>query len=245
MKAAVIAALQSCQNSLEYRKNSFELYGADFMLDENLNPWLIEINSSPALGPSTPVTEKLCSNVLEDTMKVVLDRRENKNCDIGRFDLAYKQQYINVPSYMGCTLSVEGISLTKKKTTADTEKLKSQNDKQSNFTLCTQSISMSPALTEATQLAISPGEKASDELITRNTFSSESCETETSNEKILPDNSYSKTSPRCKLKPHKNKGSYRMKRSGKESKNKLRESLFSSSFHNEFTAGGCHNTEEK
>ncbi|XP_057295965.1 tubulin tyrosine ligase 3-like isoform X2 [Hydractinia symbiolongicarpus] len=111
MKNAIIAVLQSCQDSLEYRKNAFELYGADFMLSEDLQPWLIEINSSPALGASTPVTEILCRNVIEDTLKVVLDRRENKLCDTGRFELAFKRPYVVIPSYMGCTIAVEGTSL--------------------------------------------------------------------------------------------------------------------------------------
>ena len=111
MKSSIAAALQCCQTSLEYRKNSFELYGADFMLSENFNPWLIEINSSPALGASTPVTERLCRNVIEDTLKVVLDRRDNKQADIGRFELAFRQPYISAPSYMGCNLFVEGTAI--------------------------------------------------------------------------------------------------------------------------------------
>lgn len=111
MKSSIVAALQSCQTSLEYRKNSFELYGADFMLSENLDPWLIEINSSPALGASTPVTERLCRNVIEDTLKVVLDRRENRQADTGRFELAFRQTYVSLPSYMGCNIAVEGTGI--------------------------------------------------------------------------------------------------------------------------------------
>ena len=33
---------------IEHKSNSFELYGFDFILDYKLNPWLIEVNRSPA-----------------------------------------------------------------------------------------------------------------------------------------------------------------------------------------------------
>ena len=42
---------------IEHRKNSWELYGFDYMVDDDYNAWLIEINSSPACDYSTKVTE--------------------------------------------------------------------------------------------------------------------------------------------------------------------------------------------
>lgn len=69
MKQCIIAAVLMNAEYITPRKNCFELYGADFMLTENFQPWLIEINSRPALHPSTPVTAKMCKEVLEDVIK--------------------------------------------------------------------------------------------------------------------------------------------------------------------------------
>ena len=49
----VIWSLESSQDLIENRKNSHELYGFDIMIDGDLQPWLIEINSSPCMDYST------------------------------------------------------------------------------------------------------------------------------------------------------------------------------------------------
>jgi len=38
---------------MDGRKNAHELFGYDFMVDDNYNVWLIEVNSSPAMDYST------------------------------------------------------------------------------------------------------------------------------------------------------------------------------------------------
>lgn len=77
-----------------------ELFGFDIMIDEDLNCWLIEVNSSPAMDYSTPVTERLVKLVLEDTIKVVVDyasaptAKKKAKVDTGLFECVYKAERV-------------------------------------------------------------------------------------------------------------------------------------------------------
>ena len=70
-----IKGLQSVQKIIINDKHCFELYGFDIMFDENLKPWIIEVNASPSLTASSPTdydlkvrAHHLISNIMKAHM---------------------------------------------------------------------------------------------------------------------------------------------------------------------------------
>ncbi|NXQ37292.1 TTLL3 monoglycylase, partial [Alaudala cheleensis] len=114
MKAAILNALRCARDQVGSRKGSFELFGADFLIGkDDLQPWLLEINSCPTMSPSSVVTRRLCANVQRDTLRLVLDRKDNPTCSIGAFELLYREAPVSSCLSVGVQLKVTGCSLKK------------------------------------------------------------------------------------------------------------------------------------
>ncbi|CAH0726461.1 unnamed protein product, partial [Brenthis ino] len=111
MKKTIVGTMLSCQDFLSVSKNRFELYGCDFILDKEYNPWLIEINSCPDLNHTTQVTAKICPAVISDIIKVVIDYANNSSACTGKFERIY-QQPITLPRFIASSeLAIRGFSL--------------------------------------------------------------------------------------------------------------------------------------
>lgn len=75
----VIKAILSCANSMisahkmfvPHPNNCFELYGFDILIDDNLKPWLLEINLSPSLNCDSPLDVRIKSAMLADLLTLV------------------------------------------------------------------------------------------------------------------------------------------------------------------------------
>ena len=59
--------------NINLRIGSFEIFGYDFMIDEELNPYLIEINTNPGLEISSPLISKLIPRMIDDALRLTVD----------------------------------------------------------------------------------------------------------------------------------------------------------------------------
>ena len=55
------------------RKNSFEIYGFDFMLDRDFKVYLIECNTNPCLELPCPLLARIIPSVLNDSFRIAID----------------------------------------------------------------------------------------------------------------------------------------------------------------------------
>ena len=61
------------------RKYCFEIFGYDFILDSNYQPYLLEINTNPGLEISSPLIEELLPRMVDDALKLTIDKEFTKS----------------------------------------------------------------------------------------------------------------------------------------------------------------------
>ena len=76
--------LNSVKTKLNFfgRKNSFEIFGYDFLIDSEFNPFLIEINTNPGFEESSPLIKMLVPRMIDDALRLTIDvgyPRKNEN----------------------------------------------------------------------------------------------------------------------------------------------------------------------
>ena len=53
--------------------NKLQVFGLDFMFDEEFKPYLIEVNTNPCLELSSPLLARLIPQMLENSFRIVAD----------------------------------------------------------------------------------------------------------------------------------------------------------------------------
>jgi len=77
-----INSLRAVQNSVTNDRHCFECYGYDIIIDDQLKPWLIEVNASPSLTATTSSDRILKHELINDIINIVLpeDFPEGRTC---------------------------------------------------------------------------------------------------------------------------------------------------------------------
>lgn len=72
LKKTMIHLIRMTQSAFFRRSSVFELYGLDFVMDEDMNLWFIECNTTPLLQGFTEKSTKLLNQMLADTLEIEL-----------------------------------------------------------------------------------------------------------------------------------------------------------------------------
>lgn len=75
MKDLIIDTFQCSKKQLNpgKKKHVFELFGYDFLIDEDLRTWLLEVNTNPYLGTPNQYISELVPRMLDDMLEIVVD----------------------------------------------------------------------------------------------------------------------------------------------------------------------------
>jgi len=57
---------------LKYKRYTHACIRYDLLIDDDLKPWLVEVNASPSLAPSTPADRMMKLNLIRDVYRVVV-----------------------------------------------------------------------------------------------------------------------------------------------------------------------------
>lgn len=68
----IINTLKCVQDSIEQKSSSFELFGFDIILDQYYNPWLLEVNLSPACSERTEWLTEMLDDMAYGLLNIVL-----------------------------------------------------------------------------------------------------------------------------------------------------------------------------
>lgn len=100
MNWLIVHSLKAVQNVMTSDRHCFENYGYDIIIDDNLKPWLIEVNASPSLSSTTSADRIMKFSLINDIINIVLpngdipDVRREKLLtkeSLGNFELLYDE----------------------------------------------------------------------------------------------------------------------------------------------------------
>lgn len=73
VKKFVVDSMKAAKGKLVPQNYTFELFGYDFLIDEEMNAVLIEVNTNPCLEESNQLLKYLLPRMVDDLMNITMD----------------------------------------------------------------------------------------------------------------------------------------------------------------------------
>lgn len=102
----MIRAILAVQPIMIHDKHCFELYGYDIIIDQDLRPWILEVNASPSLTANTQEDYNMKTEMLHGMLDIIdMDQcLQGDEEHVSGWDLVYDQGFIEIdPSQCGYT----------------------------------------------------------------------------------------------------------------------------------------------
>ena len=72
IKRKIFATLEAAKSQVAHRERSFEFLGYDIILDDELTPWILEVNMSPAMAHRSHAQSKLISDMVQGLVNLAI-----------------------------------------------------------------------------------------------------------------------------------------------------------------------------
>ena len=86
----IIDSFKAVKGKLLSQKHTFELFGYDFILDEQMNTILIEVNTNPSLDESNTLLRTMMPRMMDDLLHIVMDPLFGDKNEQGRYRSTFK-----------------------------------------------------------------------------------------------------------------------------------------------------------
>ncbi len=74
MKEIIKITAKAAKLNANNRKYCFEIFGYDFIIDQEFNVYLLEVNTNPGLEESSPIIKSLVPRMIDDSFRLTIDR---------------------------------------------------------------------------------------------------------------------------------------------------------------------------
>jgi len=71
IQESCLKVLLSVDSEMDFQPNSFEIFGFDILIDDELKTWVIEVNGSPSMSRDYPLDSEVKEGLIKDTVALV------------------------------------------------------------------------------------------------------------------------------------------------------------------------------